>query len=63
MADTPRQPTTRADYDAHAYAMRAFRESLELARKALRDADHIVSPNRAKPVHPDQHEEPPKRPR
>jgi len=62
MANPPEHhPMTRADYDA--YAMRAFRESLEQARKALRDTDHIVSPGRAKPVHPDQHKEPPKGPK
>ncbi|WP_114946760.1 hypothetical protein [Microvirga calopogonii] len=61
MADTPKHPTTRADYDAH--AMRAFRESLEQARKALRDTDYMVTPDRAKLVHPDQQEEPPRGPK
>ncbi len=63
MADTPKRPTPPADYDADAHAMRAFRASLEQARKALRDTDHIVSPDRAKLVHPDRQEEPPKGPK
>ncbi len=54
MADTPKRPTTRANYDADAHAMRAFRESLDQARKALRDTDHLVAPSRAKLPCPDQ---------
>ncbi|WP_262271549.1 hypothetical protein [Microvirga yunnanensis] len=61
MADTPKPPTTYTDYDAH--AIRAFREGLEQARKALRDTDHMVTPDRAKLVHPDHQQEPPKEPK
>ena len=51
MAATPKHPSTHADYDAH--AMRAFRESLEQARKALRDTDHLVAPpSQADPPRP-----------
>ena len=57
MANTPKHdPMTRADFDAH--AMRAFRESLEQARKALRDTDHLVAPSQAKLPCPDRQEPP-----
>jgi hypothetical protein len=63
MADTPEHdPMTRTVYHAHvmydAHAMRAFQESLELARKALKDTDHLVAPSRARLTHPDQQDEP-----
>jgi hypothetical protein len=55
MSDTPKHaPMTRADFDAH--AMRAFREGLEQACKALRDTDQLVASSRAKLSHPDQRE-------
>ena len=62
MADTPEHlPMTRADFDAH--AIRAFLEGLERARKALRDTDHMVTPDRARQVHPDEQERPAKAPK
>jgi hypothetical protein len=60
MADTPKQPITRADFDAH--AMQIFQKGLEQARKVLRETEHMMTPYRAALVHPDQQEVPPKEP-
>jgi hypothetical protein len=61
VADTPEDyPMARAGYDAH--AMRAFQESLEQSRKALKDTDHMIGPYQVKPAHTDRLDELPKEP-